>query len=427
MKKTSSKFIKYLNRFLFILLFFVLLYAVLSYKIYYLTNTAFDFAVSTYTLLISTFLLSRFLIAYFYDDNHRLFLKKKIFPKISFVIACKNEVGSIYKTIRCCLSSKYPNQVECIAVNDGSTDQTLMEMKRAQSEFGTNKVKIINFAKNRGKREAMAHGVNKSSGEIIIFVDSDSFVKPQSAKIITEHFLIDPKIGAVSGNSMVENLNLNILTKMQAARYGVSFDIFKASESVFGTVTCCPGCFSAYRKKAIIEVIDKWRYQKFLGSNSTYGDDRSLTNFILRKWRVIYCRKATATTIVPSCFSVLAKQQFRWKKSWIREGTNTASFIWTKNPIASISFYINLIMPIIGPLILLKIIFFNTLIKGSSPLFFFVGTTLMSLNFGIYYYLVHPNRYWIYITLFTYIHTFVLIWQMPFAIIKIKDTSWGTR
>ena len=329
------------------LLFISLLYIVVLYKVIFYSYYHFWGIAAIYSAIASTFLLSRFLFVYFYKDNHNLNIpqEKIMWPDISFIIACKNEEKSIYKTIEACMESNYTGRMKCIAVNDGSTDDTLAEMHKAKQKYGEF-LQIISFDKNKGKREAMAEGVLEAEGEIIVFVDSDSFIKRDTLNLLIKHFLIDEKVGAVSGNTTVENKNKNLLTKMQSARYGISYDIFKASESVFCTVTCCPGCFSAYRKKALDDILSAWRNQKFLGTKSTFGDDRSLTNFVLRDWKVMYCEKAKASTIVPETYKKFFTQQLRWKKSWVREGTTAARFIWKKHPLASLSFYISVLLPI---------------------------------------------------------------------------------
>lgn len=379
-----------------------------------------------YGIISGLFLLSRLIISYYYKDDHSKVYPR--YPSVSFVIACKNEEDSIAKTIDTCLRSDYPGLMECVAVDDGSTDRTLEEMKRCQA-FWKEKLKIIPFAKNRGKREAMAEGVLIVSNEIIIFVDSDSFPQPQAARLIVEHFMKDPKVAAVSGNSQVENINYNALTRMQSARYGTSFDIFKAAESVFGTVTCCPGCFSAYRKKAVMKVLDKWRNQMFFGTRSTFGDDRSLTNYILRNNKVVYCRSAVATTIVPEEYKKFFKQQLRWKKSWIREGTNSARFMWRKNPIASASFYCNLMIPLFAPVIAFRAIVVHGIFDQNLPylLTYIFGLLTMSFLFGVFYYFISNNKYWWYMVPFTIMYTLFLNWQMPYAMFRLKDTRWGTR
>ena len=48
--------------------------------------------------------------------------------------------------------------------------------------------------------------------------------------------------------------------------------------SVFNAVTCCSGCFSAYRREAILPHLEAWEHQRFLGQESTFGDDRSLSS-----------------------------------------------------------------------------------------------------------------------------------------------------
>ncbi len=403
--------------------FFGLLYLILSYRLYTLDRISTNHFFYFYSILTSIFLISRFVISVYYKDEHTRHSK---YPSISFIIACKNEEDSIAKTIDTCLTSNYSGIMECIAVNDGSTDRTLAEMRACQKRY-KDKLKIISFPVNLGKREAMAEATGIATGDILVVVDSDSFPQKGAVKHLVDHFLDNPKIGAVSGNTRVANAGQNALTKMQSAKYGVSFDIFKACESVFGMVTCCPGCFSAYRREAVMSVLSAWRKQTFLGVRSTYGDDRSLTNFILRQWQVVYCRKAVATTIAPHQFKKFFNQQLRWKKSWIKEGFfNAGAFIWRKNPIASLAFYINLLIPLVGPALVI-ITVWQSLATHTFPLIFMSGVITMSILFGIFYYLIYPNRYWAYITLFTAVYAFVLIWQMPYAIYKLRDTGWGTR
>src|SRR6185503_6194363 len=107
------------------------------------------------------------------------------------------------------------------------------------------------------------------------------------------------------------------------------------------SVTCCSGCCSAYRKSYVDPILDEWRTQKFLGAQCTYGDDRSLTNFLLRQgYRTIYAPEALSQTIVPDTWSKFLKQQLRWKKSWTRESLIAAMFMWKRHPLAAISFFL---------------------------------------------------------------------------------------
>ena len=426
----SSRFFEHVSYFFVVCIFAILLYVVFLYKIVYYLNAGVITFWYIYSLLAGTFLLSRLPLAFMHKDTYTRPHEKNdkyIYPKVSIIIAAKNEEESIYKTIRTCMESDYLAEIECIAVDDGSTDKTFSEMQRAAVAFGYDKVIAVSLGVNKGKREAMSEGMMRSKNEIIVFVDSDSFPNKEALKLLVHQFS-DKKVGAVSGNTGVANHRINTLTKMQSIRYAISYDIFKSSESFFGVVTCCPGCFSAYRKKAVMPVLSRWRNQMFMGTRSTFGDDRSLTNFVLRDWKIVYCENAKAVTIVPEKYMQFLKQQLRWKKSWIREGFVSSSFMWKKHPVAALSFYINLILPTLAPFVVGWVLYMT--ISHYNPLFlatFLFGVITMGSLFGSFLYITQKEKYWFYMPLFSIFYTLIMIWQMPYAIVTLRKTHWGTR
>ncbi|MDP1845798.1 MAG: glycosyltransferase [Candidatus Moranbacteria bacterium] len=426
----SLRFLKHVPILLAACLFLFLLSVVVLYKIVYYLNIEPNNFWYIYSLLAGTFLVSRLPLAFMHKDAYANSREKNdnyIYPNVSFIIAAKNEEESIYKTIEACMESDYPAEMECIAIDDGSTDKTLSEMQRASVAFGSDEVRAVTLGVNKGKREAMFEGVRLSKNEIIVFVDSDSFLEKGALRLLIHHFS-DDKVGAVSGNTGVANHCSNLLTKMQSIRYAVSFDIFKSSESYFGVVTCCPGCFSAYRMKAITPVLSSWRNQMFMGTRSTFGDDRSLTNFVLRDWKVAYCESAKATTIVPEKYMKFLKQQLRWKKSWIREGFVSSSFMWKKHPIAALSFYVNLILPTLGPFVVGWVLYMT--IAHYNLLFlitFLFGVTTVGLLYSTFLFIIQREKYWLYMPAFSIFYTLIMIWQMPYAILTLRKTHWGTR
>ena len=98
------------------------------------------------------------------------------------------------------------------------------------------------------------------------FIDSDSFVDPEAARELVKYFVHDD-VAAVAGHAYVANANENFLTKMQAVRYFVAFKAYKAAEALFGVVTCCSGCCSAYRRSYMNEVMEQWLVKNFLEFN----------------------------------------------------------------------------------------------------------------------------------------------------------------
>ena len=99
-----------------------------------------------------------------------------------------------------------------------------------------------------------------------------------------------------------------------------SFDFMRASQSMVKTVMCTPGALSAYRKSIVMGVLDEWVDQTFLGRPANIGEDRALTNLILRKgYDVVFQQSARVYTEVPVGYANLCKMYLRWARSNVRE------------------------------------------------------------------------------------------------------------
>jgi hyaluronan synthase len=374
-----------------------------------------------YSILISSYILSRFALSQFYsppkDRGHR--------PSVSVVIACKNEEESIGRTIDCIYQSDYPrDKLEVIAVNDGSTDRTLEEMRRAEARHPN--LTVIDFEKNLGKRHGMAAGAKAARGEVLVYVDSDSFVRRDTIAQIVQDFA-RPEVGAVCGHAYVSNARKNLLTKMQDVRYYVAFRVVKAAESLYGTVACCSGCLAAYRRSYVMEILDEWLNQTFLGTEATFGDDRSLTNYMLRRYRVVYNSNAVCSTIVPERYRQFFKQQLRWKKSWVRETFIASQFMWRRHPFAAFFFYLGAVFPVISPFVAFNALVVPLASTGTVSYLYVYGATLMAAMYGLYYLARCRSRLWVYGILFSFFYMFVLVWQTYYALLTVRRNHWGTR
>jgi hyaluronan synthase len=376
---------------------------------------------NVYSLLISFYILSRFFLSAFYRPPRDVGYR----PTVSAVIACKNEEASIGRTIDCIFASDYPSQLlEVIAVNDGSTDGTLAEMRRAQQRHP--RLKVIDFGRNLGKRHGMAAGARAARGEILVYVDSDSFVRRDTLLQLVQGF-VSTDVGAVCGHAHVQNADRNFLTRMQEVRYYVAFRVVKAAESLFGAVACCSGCLAAYRRRYVMQILDTWLAQSFLGTPATFGDDRSLTNFMLRRYRVIYSSTATCTTLVPETYRQFFKQQLRWKKSWVRETFLASRFMWRRHPMAAFFFYLGGIFPVISPVVAFNALVMPVFSPDPVSILYIYGATLMSGLYGLYYLARMRSRLWVYGVAFSFFYMFVLVWQTYYALLTVRRNHWGTR
>lgn len=411
------------------LIFFLAIYGVLVIKLATLESLNNNILFATYSLAVSFYILSRFGISHFHSHKEARY-NASYEPTLTFGIPCKNEEENIAETILRIAKIDYPkHKFNIVAINDGSEDGTLQEMKKAAKTAKTLGVDvvIVDWKVNRGKREGMAECIRKSQNEVIVFIDSDSFIEPRTPRELVKYFT-DSTVGAVAGHAYVANADKNLVTKMQAVRYYVAFKAYKASESMFDAVTCCSGCCSAYRREYLLPVLEDWLHQKFLGITCTYGDDRSLTNFLLEKgYKAMYAEKAVSHTFVPDSFKKFMKQQLRWKKSWVRESIRAGKFMWRKHPVMSIAYYLGIILPILAPLIVIRALIWFPLTTGKLPWFYVGGLLLMSCIYGLYYRIYHKDRKWIYGAVFAVFYTIVLIWQLPYAILTLRDPKWGTR
>ncbi len=385
-----------------------------------------------YSIFATVYLITRYLFGSFYRN---IPIDPAFTPGVSVVIPCFNEEKWIEKTIISCLDQDYPlEQLEVVVVDDCSTDNSRAEIKRVVkmledncSEFDIkNRVKCVFLDENHGKRGALAQGLKVVSHDLVSFVDSDSFMEPSAVRNLVQPFR-DEQVGGVTGRTDVANAMTNYLTKMQSVRYYIAFRIMKAAEGVFDAVSCLSGPISCYRRDLLEKYADDWVNQKFLGFKATFGDDRSMTNFILKEHRTFYQDSAICKTIVPSKLRTFLKQQMRWKRSWLRESTRGATFMWKKEPFHALSYYGGFIVPLLAPFVVTYNMFYIPITRELLPLVFVSGILLMSFLMSFIYLILRRSNIWIYGLWFVLFYEFVLMWQMPIAIITFWKSTWGTR
>ncbi|MBS4958921.1 MAG: glycosyltransferase, partial [Clostridium sp.] len=340
----------------------------------------------------------------------------------------------IQRTILSCINQDYPiDKLEVIVVDDYSHDRSVEKIKEIVEELKKEKrfdvekrLKYIVQEKNMGKREALCTGVLNAKHDLVVFVDSDSFLDPFAIINLVQPFK-DPKMGGVSGRTDVANTYTNTLTKMQSVRYYIAFRIMKAAEAYFDAVTCLSGPLSCYKKQIIIDNMEAWRNQKFLGQRATFGDDRAMTNFVLSKHRTSYQDTAICSTIVPNKYKVFLKQQMRWKRSWLRESIIGGKFMWKKEPFMSLFFYIGLLVPLAAPIVVVYNLIYVPVVHNIFPTTFLVGVLMMALMMSFAQMFFRKSTTWIFGLLFCLYYEVVLLWQMPIAWVTFWKSTWGTR
>lgn len=175
-------------------------------------------------------------------------------------------------------------------------------------------------------------GVDPSLYEFMLCVDADTEVAPDSLSHLVAVAHSDQKIIGLCGETKVANQYASLTTLIQPFEYFISHHMAKSFESLFGSVTCLPGCFTLYRIKSAEgkpllvadSIIDDYSenhvdtlHKKNLLS---LGEDRYLTTLLLKHfptYKTKFTQDALAYTVVPDKWSVLLSQRRRWINSTV--------------------------------------------------------------------------------------------------------------
>lgn len=101
--------------------------------------------------------------------------------------------------------------------------------------------------------------------------------------------------------------------------------------------------------------------------------------------------------------------------------------MWKKPPLASLSFYTGFLLPMLGPIVVFRAIILAPLMYQASPMIYILGILLMSCMVSSAYLFLKRSPLWIYGIPFCFFYMFVLVWQLPWAILTVRESKWGTR
>ena len=360
-------------------------------------------------------------------------VKDQSLPTCTVIIPAYNEGKQVYDTLISISKSDYPkNKLQLIAIDDGSLDNTWSWIKKAKEEL-KDELEIFKQPKNQGKRHALYRGFNLGKGEVFVTIDSDSIVTKDTLRNLVSPFSKDENCAAVAGNIRVLNNKKRIIPKMLDVSFVMSFEFVRSAESNLNTVLCTPGALAAYKRDAVLACLDHWINQKFMGKPSDIGEDRALTNMILKQGKnVLFQRNAIAYTNVPEEYPGLYKMFIRWSRSNVRENLEMSKYVFTNfrknNKLGArllfISQFSNLLLSY--PFVLFMLFFVMV-----HPLLF-LGTTLFSIliisSFSLLFFFTRYKSlqgFWA----FTYsiVYTFGLFWITPYAIATARKPGWLTR
>ncbi|BFM41774.1 glycosyltransferase family 2 protein [Flavobacterium sp. CFS9] len=357
----------------------------------------------------------------------------ELLPTCTVIVPAYNEGKLVWDTLMSLADSDFPEQkMQILAVDDGSKDDTWYWMQQAKIKLG-DRLTIFQQPENRGKRHALHRGFELGTGEIFVTVDSDSIVKKDTLRNLVSPFVVDEKCGAVAGNVHVLNNKKAILPKMLNVSFVMSFEFMRSAESQLGSVLCTPGAAAAYRKTSVFSCLDEWINQTFMGQPSDIGEDRAMTNMILKQGQhVLFQRNAYVLTNVPEEYTGLYKMFIRWSRSNVRENIAMAKYVFTdfrsESKFGARLLFVSQSMKMI---MAYPFMFFMFFFIAVHPILFLSSTLLAILIVSSFPVLFYTKRYNFADSLWAYsysvFYTFSLFWITPYAIVTANKKGWLTR
>ena len=239
---------------------------------------------------------------------------------------------------RALASVRAERPAELIAVIDGG-DPDLADIA---SEYCDRVLRVP----KAGKRAAIAAGLAASDPrtDVVVVLDSDTVWRPGTLTELLRPFA-DPRVGGVTPRQAIFDVGHDPVRRLADWIEDLRYLLTVPAQSVFGQVGCLAGRTIAYRRVAFEPAVTRLVRQTVLGLPQHVGDDRVLTNELLRTgWRTVYQATALVETDAPANWRTFWRQQLRWGRSSQRETLLSLPWLW-RRPAAFASFAADIVTP----------------------------------------------------------------------------------
>ncbi|RXW18316.1 hypothetical protein EST38_g7538 [Candolleomyces aberdarensis] len=290
-------------------------------------------------------------------------------------------------------------------------------------------------------------GVNPSFYEYLFMVDADTTVEPLSVNRLISAMIHDKKLLGVCGETELANAKQSLITMMQVYEYFISHHMAKAFESLFGSVTCLPGCFTLYRLRTpdthkpllisnqLIHDYSENRVDTLHMKNLLHlGEDRYLTTLLLKhfpRFRTQFVRDAHAYTVAPDDWKVLLSQRRRWINSTVH---NLGELVFLEQLCGFCCFsmrfvvMIDLLSTVTQPVTVAYIVYLIYLVAGQGKTIPTLSLVMIAAIYGVQALVFIMRRKWDMIgwMLFYVLAIPAFSFFLPlYSFWRMDDFSWG--
>ncbi len=231
---------------------------------------------------------------------------------VSIIVPARNEASTISNCLHDILKQNYPVKlIEIIVVDDHSTDDTVAIVNRIIEQHLNYKIVLLNNNKGQGtlyKKQAIAHAIQKSSGELIVTTDADCRMLPGWLGTMVSYYETEHPWMITGPVCFSEEKNS--FEKLQSLEFMGLIGIGAGSISNHQPMMC-NGANLAYSKKIFLEVNGFSDREQ-----NASGDDTELLGKISRKdsSKIHFLKSSEAIVYTGAMSSVrtLFNQRKRW-------------------------------------------------------------------------------------------------------------------
>jgi hyaluronan synthase len=357
-------------------------------------------------------------------------------PTTSVIIPVVDEPEELFRDVLRRIVEQRPTEI--IVVINGPRNE---RMEKICAEQGVRWA----WTEVAGKRNALRIGVGLATGEIAVLVDSDTIWTSGTLTELVKPFA-NPRVGGVTTRQRILDPSRNSLTRWADWLENVRNEYSMPAMSVLGTIGCLPGRTIAFRRQILVDCMERFLSEKFLGVFLEVSDDRTLTNYTLMAgYQTVYQSTSLVYTDAPTKLGKLLKQQYRWARGSQYNTLRMLPWMLRHTPLLAVFYLADIVVPFVlvgtfiswgvsivtgsysdlydalplpdsGWLALLMILGLSCLLTISS----------LALRFGRHF-AYQPNDMG-YLPIFMLINTFAL---MPIRVLGFlrmaHNAGWGTR
>ncbi len=253
-------------------------------------------------------------------------------PPITVQIPVYNEANVVERAIDAACRLDYPSDRLEVQVLDDSDDETsdlAAARVAAWREEGIDVQHLRRESREGYKAGALAHGVERASGDFFLIFDADFVPEPDLARRLLPAFA-DPEVGLVQAAwSHLNEEGDGWLTRAQAVLLDAHFAVEHEARSRSGLFFNFNGTAGMWRRECLLDA-GGWE-------GDTLTEDLDLSyRAQLRGWKGIYRDDVRVAGELPSSVRSLEVQQERWAQGGVQTARKLLPAIWRSGQRAAV-------------------------------------------------------------------------------------------